>query len=58
MLFKTKRVYMKEDFCKFSLTPAVAVSNKCTTQELSSILTSCFKTIVIHYKEYCEGELV
>ena len=29
--------------------------NKCTTNKLSSLLTSCLKTILIHYKEYCEG---
>ena len=33
----------------------IAASNKCTTKQLSSLLTSCFKTILIHYKEYCEG---
>ena len=33
----------------------IAASNKCTTKELTSLLTSCFKTILIHYKEYCEG---
>ena len=33
----------------------IAASNKCTTKQLSSLLTSCFKTILVHYKEYCEG---
>ena len=33
----------------------IAASNKCTTKQLSSILTSCFKTIIKHFKEYCEG---
>ena len=33
----------------------IAASNTCTTKELSSLLTSCFKTMLIHYKEYCEG---
>ena len=33
----------------------IAASNKCTTKKLSSLLTSCFKTMLSHYKEYCEG---
>ena len=33
----------------------IVASNKRTTKELSSLLTSCFNTILIHYKEYCEG---
>ena len=33
----------------------IAASNKCTTKQLSSLLTSCFKTILIHYKQYCSG---
>ena len=33
----------------------IASSNKCTTEKLSSLLTPCCKTILIHYKEYCEG---
>ena len=33
----------------------IAASNKCTSKRLSSLLTSCFKTILIHYKQYCEG---
>ena len=32
-----------------------AASNKCTTKRLSSLLTSCFKTIITHYKQYCAG---
>ena len=36
--------------CRF-----IAVSNKCTTKPLSSMLTSCFSTILTHYKEYCGG---
>ena len=36
-------------------TSFIAASNKCTSKRLSSILTSCFKTILIHYKQYCEG---
>ena len=32
----------------------IAPSNKCTSKRLSSLLTSCFKTILIHYKQYCE----
>ena len=28
----------------------IAASNKCTTKRLSSLLTSCFKTIITHYK--------
>ena len=27
----------------------IAASNKCTTKQLSSLLTSCFKTILTHY---------
>ena len=30
----------------------IAASNKCTTKQLSSLLTSCFKTIHTHYKQY------
>ena len=33
----------------------IAASNKCTTKQLSSLLTSCFKTIITHYKQYCDG---
>ena len=33
----------------------IAASNKCTTKQLSSLLTSCFKTILTHYKQYCDG---
>ena len=33
----------------------IAASNKCTTKELSSLLTSCFKTILTHFKQYCNG---
>ena len=33
----------------------IAASNICTTKQLSSLLTSCFKTILIHYKQYCDG---
>ena len=33
----------------------IAASNKYTTNQLSSLLTSCFKTILIHYKQYCSG---
>ena len=33
----------------------IAASNKCTTKRLSSLLTSCFKTIINHYKQYCAG---
>ena len=33
----------------------IAACNKCTSRRLSSLLTSCFKTILIHYKQYCEG---
>ena len=29
----------------------IAASNKCITKQLSSLLTSCFKTILIHYKK-------
>ena len=36
-------------------TSFIAASNKCTSKRLSSLLTSCFKTILIHYKQYCEG---
>ena len=33
----------------------IAASNKCTTKQLSSVLTSCFKTILTNYKQYCDG---
>ena len=33
----------------------IAASNKCTTKQLSSLLTSSFKTILIHYKQNCSG---
>ena len=36
--------------CRF-----IAASNTCTTKPLSSMLTSCFSTILTHYKEYCGG---
>ena len=36
--------------CRF-----IAASNKCTTKPLSSMFTSCFSTILTHYKEYCGG---
>ena len=36
--------------CRF-----IAASSKCTTKPLSSILTSCFTTILTHFKEYCDG---
>ena len=32
----------------------IVASNKCTTKQLSSLLTSCFKTILTHYKQYCD----
>ena len=34
---------------------AVDASNTCATKQLSALLTSCFKTILIHYKQYCVG---
>ena len=33
----------------------IAASNKCTTKSLSTLLTACLTTIIVHYKEYCEG---
>ena len=33
----------------------IAASNKCTTKELSTLLTYCFTTITNHFKQYCEG---
>ena len=27
----------------------------CTTKQLSALLTSCFKTIITHFKQYCNG---
>ena len=33
----------------------IAASNKCTTKQLSSLLASCFKTIITHFKQYCQG---
>ena len=35
----------------------IAASNKCTTKELSTLLTYCFTTITNHFKQYCEGIL-
>ena len=36
--------------CRF-----IAASNKCTTKPLSGLLASCLTTIVLHFKEYCNG---
>ena len=33
----------------------IAAFNKCTTKELSTLLTYCFTTITYHFKQYCEG---
>ena len=33
----------------------IAASNQCTTKPLSSLLTLCLTTIVVHFKEYCDG---
>ena len=33
----------------------IATSNKCTTKQLSSILTSCLKQTILHFKQYCNG---
>ena len=33
----------------------IAASNRCTTKRLSSILTSCLKIIISHFKQYCRG---
>ena len=33
----------------------IAASNRCTTKQLSTLLTSCFKTIINHFKQYCNG---
>ena len=33
----------------------IAASNRCTTKQLSALLTSCFKTIINHFKQYCNG---
>ena len=33
----------------------IAASNKCTTKPLSRLLTACLTTIMIHFKEYCDG---
>ena len=30
-------------------------AGKCMTKPLSGILTSCFTTILTHFKEYCDG---
>ena len=32
----------------------IAATNKYTTKLLPSLLTSCFKTILTHYKQYCD----
>ena len=33
----------------------IAASNRCTTKQLSALLTSCYKTIITHFKQYCSG---
>ena len=33
----------------------IAASNKCTTKPLSRLLTAGLTTIMIHFKEYCDG---
>ena len=33
----------------------IAAFNKCTTKELSTLLTYCFTTITNHFKQNCEG---
>ena len=37
------------------VTRFIAAFNKCTTEELSTLLTYCFTTITNHFKQYCEG---
>ena len=33
----------------------IAASNRCTTKQLSTLLISCFKNIITHFKQYCYG---
>ena len=33
----------------------IAASNKCTTKPLSSLLTDCLTSVLIHFREYCGG---
>ena len=33
----------------------IAASSQCTTKPLSNLLTSCLTTIMVHFKEYCDG---
>ena len=33
----------------------IAATNQCTTKPLSSLLTSCPTTIMVHFNEYFEG---
>ena len=33
----------------------IAASNKCTTKPLSTLLTDCLTTVLVHYNEYCKG---
>ena len=33
----------------------IAASNRCTTKQLSALLTPCFKNIITHFKQYCNG---
>ena len=36
----------------------IAASNMCTTKPLSGLLTACLSTVLLHYKEYCNGIFV
>ena len=36
----------------------IMASNRCTTKPLSGLLTACLSTILLHYKEYCNGIFV
>ena len=36
----------------------IAASNRCTTKPLSGLLTACLSTVLLHYKEYCNGIFV
>ena len=33
----------------------IAASSRCTTKPLSGLLTSCLSTVLVHFKEYCNG---
>ena len=36
----------------------IAASCRCTTKPLSGLLTACHSTVLVHYREYCNGIFV